>query len=149
MASRHEQEVDLVDNFISTKGPQFHSAFGVPSELNRSMMSYERPEVRDLRETLECHQQKGKKYVDFTHDLTNCTWDQVHEELRKAQAKAEESENRGRHPVINVWRKMGVSSSVLAPGLEAIPDNLCMLHGGLAVIFSVRSGLDSIPRIIS
>jgi hypothetical protein len=129
MASRREQEVTLVDNFISTKAPQFHSAFAVPSELNRSRMEYERPEVRDLRETLECHQQKAKKYVDFTLDLNNCTWDHVHEELRKAQA------------VRKAWRTIGASSSILDPGLAALPDNLCVLHGGLAVIFSVRSRL--------
>jgi hypothetical protein len=139
MASRQEQELTLVDNFISTKAPQFHSAFAAPSELNRSRMQYERPEVRDLRETLECHQQKARKYVDFTHDLNSCTWDHVHEELRKAQAKADESEKRGKNPVRKTWRTIGAVSSVLAPGLVAIPDNLCVLNGGLAVIFSVRS----------
>jgi hypothetical protein len=141
MASRQEQEVTLVADFISTKAPQFHSAFATPSELNRSTMQYERPEVRDLRETLECHQQKARKYVDFTFDLNNCTWDHVHEELRKAQAKADESEKRGKNPVRKVWRTIGVSSSILAPGLAALPDNLCVLNGGLAVIFSVRSRL--------
>jgi hypothetical protein len=141
MASRQEQEVTLVDSFIGMEAPQFHRAFAAPSELNRSMMQYERPEVRDLRETLECHQQKARKYVDFTHDLNNCTWDHVREELRKAQAKADESEKRGKNPVRKAWRTIGVSSSILAPGLAALPDNLCVLNGGLAVIFSVRSCL--------
>jgi hypothetical protein len=141
MASRHEQEVTLVDNFISTKAPQFHGAFAAPSELNRSTMQYERPEVRDLKETLECHQQKARKYVDFTLDLNNCTWDHVHEELRKAQAKADESEKRGKNPVRKAWRTIGASSSVLAPGLAALPEDLSVLNGGLAVIFSVRSRL--------
>ena len=141
MASRQEQEVTLVDNFISTKAPQFHSAFAAPSELNRSTMQYELLEVRDLRETLECHQQKARKYVDFIPDLNNCTWDHVHEELRKAQAKADESERRGKNPVRKAWRTIGASSSVLAPGIEALPEELCVLKGGLAVIFSVRSRL--------
>ena len=141
MASRQEQEVTLVADFISTEASQFHSAFAAPSELNRSTMQYESPEVRDLRETLECHQQKGRKYVDFTLDLNNCTWDHVHEELRKAQAKADESEKRGKNPIRKVWRTIGASSSILAPGLAALPDYLCVLNGGLAVIFSVRSRL--------
>jgi hypothetical protein len=138
MASRPEQEVSLIADFISTKAPQFHGAFAVPSELNPLTMQYERPEVRDLRETLECHQQKAKKYVDFTFDLNNCTWDHVHEELRKAQEKAEESENGGKNPVRKAWRTLGAASSILAPGLAALPDYLCVLNGGLAVIFSVR-----------
>jgi hypothetical protein len=103
-------------------------------------MQYERPEVRDLRETLECHQQKARKYVDFTLDLNSCTWDHVHE-LRKAQVKADESEKRGKNPVRKAWRTIGASSSVLAPGLTALPENLSVLNGGLAVIFSVRSRL--------
>ena len=137
MALRQEQEVTLVDHFITTKAPQFHSAFATPSALNRSKMQYERPEVRDLRETLECSQQKFRKCVDFTRDVNSCTWEQVHEELRKAQVKAEESEKRGNHPVKKMWRKLGASSSVLTPGLAAVPDDLSILHGGLAVVFSV------------
>jgi membrane protein YqaA with SNARE-associated domain len=62
----------------------------------------------------------------------------VHEELRKAQQAAIRSEERGKNLIKKVWRKIGVTSSVLAPGLAAIPDNLCILNGGLAVIFSVR-----------
>ena len=48
-------------------------------------MQYETTEVRDLRETLECHYQRGRKYVDFIHDLNECTWATVHQELLKAQ----------------------------------------------------------------
>ncbi|RDW91763.1 hypothetical protein BP5796_01157 [Coleophoma crateriformis] len=137
MVSSPEQDVSLVADFISTKAPQFHGAFAAPSELNRSTMQYERPEVRDLMETLECHQQKAAKYVDFTHDLKSCTWADVWKELSKAQAKADESEQRGKNPVRKVWRTIGTISPILAPGLAALPDKLCVLHGGLAVIFSL------------
>lgn len=148
MGSPQEAEVTLVADFISTRAPQFHSAFGAPSELNRSTMQYELPDVRDLRDTLECHQQKAKKYVDFTVDLNNCTWDDVHKEMRKAKATAEESERRGKHPVKMAWRTIGTSASILAPGLVAIPDHLCVLNGGLAVIFSVSSRLSCDPFLI-
>lgn len=141
MASRQEQDVTLVDTFITTKAPQFHPAFATPSELNRSRMQYERPEVCDLRDTLETHQQRCSKYVDFTPDVNSCTWDNVHKELLRAQLAAEESEKRGKNPFKNAWRKFGAASSVLAPGLAAVPDDLSILNGGLAVIFSVRSRL--------
>jgi hypothetical protein len=101
-------------------------------------MQYEREEVCNLRETLECHHQRGGKYADFTTDLSKCTWEDVHRELRKAQAAAVESERRGMNIVRRAWRFMGATSSVLAPGLAAIPDNLSVLHGGLALLFSVR-----------
>jgi hypothetical protein len=145
MASQQQQKVTLVANFIDKKAPEFHPAFGARSELNRSTMQYEEPEVRDLRETLECQHQMAAKYVDFTRDLNECTWDNVHEELRKAKATAIESEKRGKNPVRKAWRTIGATSSILAPGLSALPDNLCVLNGGLALIFSVRPRHGMIP----
>jgi hypothetical protein len=141
MTAQQQQKVKLVADFIDTKAPEFHSAFGAPSELNRSTMQYEHSEVRDLKETLECHHRVAGKYVDFTSNLNSCTWDDVHEELRKAQAVAVESEKHGKHFIRKAWRTIGVTSSILAPGLSALPDNLCVLYGGLSVIFSVRSRL--------
>lgn len=140
MASQQprKDDVTLVAEFIDTKAPEFHSAFGSPSELNRSAMEYERLEVRDLRETLECHCQKAPKYIDFTHDLNTCTWKTVLEELGKAQAAAAKSEKGGKNPIKKTWRLVGSTSSILAPGLTALPDWLCVLNGGLALVFAVR-----------
>lgn len=144
MTSRKEQELTLVDIFMTTEAPQFHRAFADPSTLNRSTMQYEHSEVCDLRETLECHQQKAAKYVDFTKDLTKCTWDDVNRELLKAQEAADKSEKRGKNVVRKMWRTLGRESTIFTPGLAAVPETLCVLNGGLAVIFSVRSCLDQI-----
>ncbi len=138
MTAQQQEKVNLVAGFIDTKAPEFHRAFGTPSKLNRSTMHYESAEVSDLRETLECHQ-KARKYVDFTDDLTTCTWEDVHAQLHRAQDAAVESKRRGNNPLRKAWRAMGATSSILEPGLEALPDELCILHGGLAMIFSVRS----------
>ncbi|KAK4160418.1 hypothetical protein QBC43DRAFT_113603 [Cladorrhinum sp. PSN259] len=153
------EEVMLAANFIATKAPQFHDAFAAPSVLNYSTMQYEPPAVYDLKETLECSQQKAKKYLDFNSDLVKCTWEDVHLQLRKAQEKAIESEYRGKSGIKKIWRSLGATSSVLAPGLAAIPDTLHVLHGGLAVIFSlarhsemnrlkILSAFESVPNII-
>ena len=143
MAARQQHNVENVEiaaSFIETKAPEFHSAFGGPSSLNRSTMQYEEPEVSELRKTLECHHQRASKYVDFTSDLNSCNWDTVREELHKAKEMAIRSKERGKN-VVKFWRRLGSTSSILAPGLSAFPDELCVLHGGLAVIFSVRSSL--------
>lgn len=139
IATHEEREVTFVADFIEARGQHFHSAFAMPSELNKSTMQYEREEVRDLRETLERHHQIASKYVDFTSDLSKCTWNDVIEELRKAKIKVAESEKRGKTLIHKTWRAMGNTSSILAPGLSALPDELSVLHGGLAVVFSVRS----------
>ncbi|KAM7183494.1 hypothetical protein V8F33_013541 [Rhypophila sp. PSN 637] len=154
-----DQSINMITTFIDNQAPNFHQAFAVPSSFNRNTMTYEAPEIRDLRETLLYQQQRARKYVDFTSDLTTCTWDQVHEELKKAQAAALESERRGRNPIRKAFRAIGNTSSILAPGLSALPDDLCILHGALALIFSlarhselnrvkILGAFENVPNII-
>ncbi|KAK3312951.1 hypothetical protein B0H66DRAFT_569238 [Apodospora peruviana] len=154
-----QQNVAVAANFIETRAPQFHGAFGVPSTLNVLTMQYEPPEVRDLRETLQCQHEKAARYVDFTNDLTKCTWEDVHRELKRAQAAMAESERRGKNPIRRAWRAVGTISEIIAPGLSAIPDDLCVLHGGLALIFSlarhsemnrvkILAAFENVPNII-
>jgi hypothetical protein len=90
---------------------------------------------------LEQHQKQAPELVDFDFDLKNCTWDDVLIELERAQAAALASEKRGKKiwkSPRKLWRIAGAASDVIGPVLEAIPDELCVLHAGLAVIFSVR-----------
>ncbi len=138
------RKVNIAASFIDSRAPEFHSAFKPKSTLNRETMAYEPDldpqqieQIADLKDTLECHQQVGRKYVDFAEDLLRCTWEDVHAELHKAKAAQVESERRGKNPARRLWRTLGTTGSILAPGLSAIPDELCVLHGGLAVIFSV------------
>lgn len=142
MGSTQEHKVAMATTFIDTRAPGFHPAFGAGSKLDRDSMTYEpdtSESIADLKDTLECHQKTARRYVDFADDVLHCTWDHVHEQLQKAKAAEEESQRRGRNMARKTWRSMGTTGSILAPGLSAIPDDLCVLHGGLAVIFSVRA----------
>lgn len=56
------------------------------------------------------------------------------QELERAQT---ESDAKGDGLVRKVWRGIGTAATVLGPGLDALPDEVCVLKGGLAVIFSV------------
>jgi len=140
--SARGRKINMAAGFIHDRAPEFHSAFDPDgSTLNMETMEYEpnlSEHIADLKETLECHQKVASKYVDFVDDLLKCTWDDVHEELQKAKRAHVVSERRGnRNPLRGFWRTLGTSGSILAPGLSAIPDELCVLHGGLAVVFSV------------
>jgi hypothetical protein len=142
VVSAQERKINIAAGFIDERAPEFHSAFGPGSTLNRETMEYEpdpdEQHIAVLKKTLECHQQVGRKYVDFIDDLLTCTWEDVHRELHKAKQAHVLSERRGsRNPIRCFWRALGTSGSILAPGLSAIPDELCVLHGGLAVVFSV------------
>lgn len=91
----------------------------------------------DLQETLKRHQKQAPELVDFDFDLLSCSWDDVLSELGRAQASVSESDKDGKKFCRRAWRTLGNVGHVVSPGLSAIPDDLSVLHGGLAVIFSV------------
>jgi hypothetical protein len=134
---QRQKNVALVADFISTRGGVFHDAFATPPKLRMEMAQYQRQVGDDLHDILSEHQRRGGKYIDFPGDVTKCSWDRVFEELCKAQKAAIESDKRGKDFVKKTWRRIGTSASILSPGLAAIPDDLCILNGGLAFIFSV------------
>jgi len=162
--SVRRQKINIASGFIDEEAPGFHPAFGPGSRLNKDTMQYEPDpdavQISDLKETLECHQRVARKYVDFIDDLLQCTWEDVHRELHKAKQAHVLSERRGsRNPIRGFWRALGTSGSILAPGLSAIPDELCVLHGGLAVVFSlarhselnrykILSAFERLPNVI-
>ncbi|KAK3386181.1 hypothetical protein B0H63DRAFT_192787 [Podospora didyma] len=166
MATQQQQEkASLVAGFLNSTAPKFHPLFDSPSELNMSTMQYDMQSIHDLRSTLQ-FQPLVSKFGNFTTDLTNCSWEQVHQELQKARIAAVESERRGKDPRKNpvrwFWRGLGATSTVLEPGLAAIPDEppgLCVLKGGLALVFSlarhselnrltVLAALETLPNIV-
>ena len=95
-------------------------------------------DISDLRSTLQCVQREFRIYTNFVDDVTACTWVEVLEQLNKAVAAARQLEDsRDRKPLRRVVRKIGGLSSILKPGVAALPDHLSLLQGGLAVVFSV------------
>jgi hypothetical protein len=102
----------------------------------------------DLEEILRQYQIQDPDQADFDFDLLKCTWHDVLRELQRAQTAVSESDDRGKKIHRRAWRALGTASDVLAPGLAAIPDKLCVLHGGLAVIFSVSWGFRDIFHLI-
>jgi hypothetical protein len=104
---------------------------------SQSSLWYELTASSDLEEALKRYQRQAPDQADFDFDLLKCTWHDVLHELERAQAAVSESNNGGKKFHRRAWRALGTMETVLAPGLVAIPNNLCVLQGGLAVIFSV------------
>lgn len=75
--------------------------------------------------------------ADFDFDLLSCTWEDVISELKKAEAAAFDHHVRGNKFHNKIWRGLGRMGERVGPALDAIPDELCVLHGGIAVIFSI------------
>jgi hypothetical protein len=76
-------------------------------------------------------------------DPVDCSWRDVLKELEKAEQAAGTSEQGDRKFLTNNRRKLSSMSKSIMPLLDAIPKELWILRGGLAIIFHVR--VTSVP----
>jgi hypothetical protein len=104
-----------------------------------SLVSPRANRVSDLQETLKRYQQQAAHLADFDFDLLSCTWQNVCGEMKKAEAAASESHGQGHKFHTKAWKALATIGDVISPALEAIPDELSVLRGGIAVIFSVSA----------
>lgn len=93
--------------------------------------------LSELRDTISRLFAKKDKSLDFDFDINRCSWDDVVSAVERAQEAVTENERRGKMWQHRAWRAVGATAGVFAPCLSAIPDDLSVLHGGLAVLFSV------------
>lgn len=72
---------------------------------------------------------------------TKCTWAEVVEELNKAHLATYNREQRDKTFHAKVWKTFTNASKIIQPAVVALPDELCILHGGLAVVFNVSKAI--------
>ena len=68
---------------------------------------------------------------------TKCTWAEVVEELNKAHLAIYNREQRDKTFHARVRKTFTNASKIIQPAVAALPDELCILHGGLAIVFNV------------
>jgi hypothetical protein len=75
---------------------------------------------------------------DFDFDLGKCTWENVLSELEKAQTAVSQNEIDGKKFPHKAFRALGnIGGDFMTKGMPSVPDAMSVLHGGLAVIYSV------------
>jgi hypothetical protein len=62
------------------------------------------------------------------------------EQMKKAKGEANDQGKGVKKLVRKAAQKMAHASEVISPVFQMFPDDLCVLHGGLAVIFNVGNG---------
>jgi hypothetical protein len=79
----------------------------------------------------------------------DCSWKDVFKQLEKAEEAASASEQGDKRFLANSRRKMNTMSKAIEPLLDAIPKELSILRGGLAIIFYVRVSVEILllPRL--
>ncbi|KAH8900347.1 hypothetical protein GQ53DRAFT_862365 [Thozetella sp. PMI_491] len=149
----------FVAEYLEKKAPGMHEAFTMESKFNETTSEYEAKEAhREYLETLQRYESMVGEKLDF--DPTDCSWAKVFDELDKAQRAAEEDEARGKGFLTKNRRKLARISPLLIGALQAIPEELKILQGGLAVVFNlaqhreenrrhILEAFEMIPSIIS
>lgn len=102
-------------------------------------MSSRANNISNLQETLKRYQTQATDLTDFNFDLLSCTWPDVLDEMKRAEAAVLESNGQGKKFPTKAWRLLGRVGNIISPALEAIPDEICLVRGGIALIFSVSS----------
>ncbi|KAL2071791.1 hypothetical protein VTL71DRAFT_13026 [Oculimacula yallundae] len=122
--------------------------------LDSDRKIYDREFVTDLKEN---DRFKGRR---LPFDPVQCSWQEVMTELEKATNAAILNQQGDKKFFTKKRRTLSALSRSVMPLLNAIPDDLCFLHGGLAMIFHlaaqrelVRRGIldafEDIPTIIA
>lgn len=86
-------------------------------------------------EALEQYRVIDGHNLDF--DPSRCSWPEVVKELNKAHHAAYMRAQDDKKLHSKVGNFLTNATKILQPGLAAIPDELCVLHGGLAIMFNV------------
>jgi enoyl reductase-like protein len=100
---------------------------------------------RELMEALKEYGRLECRNLEF--NPVDCSWADVFKELDRAEEAAAGSEQGDKRFLINHRRKLSTMSKSIMPLLDALPDELCVLHGGLAVIFHVCIALEDMQLL--
>ncbi|KAI8635573.1 hypothetical protein F5Y19DRAFT_408325 [Xylariaceae sp. FL1651] len=137
MALQAQESEIITRQFFESQGAKIHDVFKETPYFNTSTSEYELQEVHELRETLQSVERQAPHLLNGGFNAKNCSWEQVLEQLQLAQDAANESKKCGKKFHHKIWRGMGSTAGFVIPALDAFPDNLSILHGGLAVIFTI------------
>lgn len=90
-------------------------------------------ELRKFNQYLE--RVSGEIDVDF--DVRDCKWSDVIGKLQNANDAVAERMERDKSFLSKGGRVLTDISNMLQPALQSFPDELCILHGGLSLLFHV------------
>ncbi|KAH8655728.1 hypothetical protein BX600DRAFT_515436 [Xylariales sp. PMI_506] len=129
-----ESTAAYVTDYMEKKAPAIHDAFSVDSKFSDTAERYEvKTKRQEFVEAIEEYRKIEGPKLGF--DPTKCSWAQVVEQLEKAHETADAHEGHDKTRRGKTARFLNNVSRVLRPALDALPDELSLLKGGLAIIF--------------
>ncbi|KAK0656968.1 hypothetical protein B0T16DRAFT_400627 [Cercophora newfieldiana] len=142
------QEIEELHDAFSMKMPRPKMSSRVRSESKGPQSNWDEDDdfMDELRKFNRCLDEVSRQ-VPLDFDPKDCQWSDV---LRKLK-DGNESLARRMERDETWWSKGGMwlaDLSTLSPALQAIPDDLCFLHGGLALVLHLAKTRDSTKRNI-
>ncbi|KAK0124166.1 hypothetical protein ONS95_009148 [Cadophora gregata] len=116
------------------------------SKVDEMPMDRVREYYEDFVQTLREHERFNSRRLPF--DPVQCSWQEVMKELEIATKAASLNQQGDKNFFTKNRRKLSSLSRSIVPLLNAIPDDLCFLHGGLAIIFHLAAQRESVRRSI-
>ncbi|RDW60319.1 hypothetical protein BP5796_11925 [Coleophoma crateriformis] len=128
--------VAYITKFIEEKGPSIHDAFTVETNFNESELRYEaKDKHQEFTEALEKYTKVEGHNLEF--DPAKCTWEEVVWELNKAHKAVYTYESREKKTHRKTLKMINYASKIIGPALNSLPNELCILQGGLAIVFNL------------
>ncbi|KAN0091876.1 hypothetical protein V8E51_017723 [Hyaloscypha variabilis] len=150
MAEGHTEPASLVTHYLQTRAPELaeiHDVWAVETSFNAGKSEFEAKKKHE--EFMEALQEYGKlEGRKLLFNPIDCSWKDVFKQLEKAEEAASASEQGDKRFLTNSRRKMNTMSKAIEPLLDAIPKELSILRGGLAIIFYLAQHREKARRDI-
>jgi len=142
------EELEELHDVFSTKMPRPKTSSRIRHESKAPQSSWGADDdfMEELHKFNKCLDEVSR-HVSLDFDPKSCQWSDVLRKLKDGNdslAQRMEGDE-------TWWSKGGMwlaDLSSLSPALQAIPDDLCILHGGLALVLHLAKTRDSMKRNI-
>lgn len=81
----------------------------------------------------------ASREIDVGFDVMDCEWSDVIEKLQNANDAVAKRMERDKSFLSKGGKVLTDISNMLQPAVQALPDQLCILNGGLSLLFHVRA----------
>ncbi len=102
----------------------------------------------NIKAALEWYRQENS---DVHFDVLNCDWDDLFEQIARAQGEHGANGAKKSQWYKYLWRKAGSKAEAVEPWLQLIPDEygLSLLRGSIAIVFHVRWLMAGLAETVS
>ncbi|KAK4187375.1 hypothetical protein QBC35DRAFT_234990 [Podospora australis] len=144
----------IVEQYLRDRGramEQVHEAFAVKppgSEMAQPTSEQRKSEFLQALREFNAYLDDVSKNVQVDFDLKKCGWPDVLEKLKDADGAIAKRMERDKTFWSKGARWLTDMSSLFQPGLQAIPDEFCFIHGGLALLIHLAKSRDKAKRDI-